>query len=117
MLSAVIFVPLAAAVAVALLPAGRARLVRWTAVGATVAPLVLLVWAWFLYDPGPGFDLVESVDWIPTLGVGYAVGVDGVSLPLASLTALLFFAATVYPVDRRGRDKQYYATVLFLEFA
>ena len=120
MLSAAIFIPIAAAVAVFLV--GR----RWTAPGdarrlqaiATVVaaiPLALLGATWLGFEGTGGFESVESVDWIPTLGVGYRVGVDGLSLPLAAMTGLVFVAATMYPVDVRGRAPTYFALMLFLE--
>ena len=84
-----------------------------TAVAAV--PLVLLLVAWARFESTGGFELVESVEWIPTLGVGYRVGVDGLSLPLATMTALIFVAATAYPVDLRGRALPYFALMLFLE--
>lgn len=123
MLTATIFIPLVAALGFALLPAaedddGR-RIVSMRVVATVVSavPLLLLVVAWFRFDGHGGFELVESVRWIPTLGVGYKVGIDGVSLPLAAMTALLFVASIAYPVDFRGRAPRYLALMLFLESA
>ncbi len=116
MLSAAVFVPLLGAAIVAVVPKRRVGAMRAVAVAVAALPLVLLVMAWARFDPGrSGFQLVESAPWIPTLGVAYKLGVDGVSLPLAAMTALLFTGAVAYPVDLRGRPAQYYATFLFLE--
>jgi NADH-quinone oxidoreductase subunit M len=122
MLTAAIFAPLLASIVLALvrLDSTDPRTVTWLRIGSTVAaaiPLVLLVVAWARFDGTGGFELVESVPWIPTLGVGYTVGVDGVSLPLAVMTALLFAVAIAYPVDLRGRARVYFALFLFLEAA
>ena len=117
MLSAAIFVPLAGAVALLLLPRLSARAARGLALVATAVPLVVMVVAWARFDTGEGFQLVETVRWIPTLGVSYRVGLDGVSLPLAAMTALLFTVSVAYPVDLRGRPRQYFAAFLFLEAA
>lgn len=118
MLTIAIFVPIIAAVVLALKPAGGnesiARL-RVLAAAISALPLVIMVIAWVRFEAGDGFDLVESAQWIPTLGVGYKVGVDGVSLPLAAMTALVFVASVVYPVDFKGRARQYFALMLFLE--
>ena len=125
MLTVAIFIPLAAAAALGLIPASRLGLqgdgadsaVRRLRIAATVVscvPLVVMVVAWLRLGSDSGFQLVESASWIPTLGVGYRVGVDGVSLPLAAMTALIFVASTAYPVDWRGRPKQYFALMLFL---
>ncbi len=117
MLTASIFVPLAGAVALLVvrrLGEGHARLL---ALATAAVPLALMALAWAGYDGSGGFELVESVPWIPTLGVGYKVGLDGVSLPLAAMTALLFLVSIAYPVDLRGRARQYFAALLFLEAA
>ena len=129
MLTFAIFLPIVAAAVFALLPrrlrsqvevgpaqkdpwASRLRLIA-SVIG--VVPLVVLLGAWARFDGDGGFELVESSEWIPTLGVGYRVGVDGPSLPLALMTAVLFAVAIAYPVDLRGRPGPYYALMLFLE--
>ena len=117
MLTAAIFVPLAAAVGLLLAPRWAERSCRLVAVTAAVVPLVVMAAAWARFEGSGRFELVESVPWIPTLGVGYKVGVDGVSLPLAAMTALLFLVAVAYPADVRGRARQYFAAFLFLEAA
>ena len=119
MLSVAIFVPLLGAVALLVARSLSERSARLAALAAAAVPLVVMIAAWVAFDGnGDGaFELVESVPWIPTLGVGYKVGVDGVSLPLAAMTALLFLAAIAYPADRRGRPRQYFAAFLFLEAA
>jgi NADH-quinone oxidoreductase subunit M len=123
LLTASIFIPLMGALAFALLPGtsddSRRRITAMRAIATVVSalPLVLMVGAWLRFDNSGGFELVESARWIPTLGVGYKVGIDGVSLPLAAMTALLFVASIVYPVDFRGRAPRYLALMLFLESA
>jgi NADH-quinone oxidoreductase subunit M len=121
-LTAAIFVPLAASIVLAFakLDTDRPRTLLMLRSGATVAaavPLLLLAIAWSRFEGTGGFELVEQVPWIPTLGIGYTVGVDGVSLPLAAMSALLFTVAIVYPVDLRGRARAYFALFLFLEAA
>ncbi|MBI2708256.1 MAG: NADH-quinone oxidoreductase subunit M [Actinobacteria bacterium] len=116
MLTAVIFVPLAGAVAVLALRGLEGRRLRAVATAISAVPLVLLVVAWARFDLGRGgFQLVESARWIPSIGVGYKVGLDGLSLPLAALTALLFPVSIAYPVDDKGRLREYLAWFLFLE--
>lgn len=117
MLTLAIFVPLAGAAGVMLLPAERHRLARGFAVAVAAVPLALLVAAWTRFELRAGYQLVEAVDWIPSLGVRYAVGVDGISLPLAAMAALLFVASIAFPVELEGRSREYYALFLFLETA
>ena len=115
MLTAAILVPLFGALLVMALPAARERLLRLTAGAISAVPLAISVLAWLRFRGDAGFEQIERVVWIPTLGAGYVVGVDGISLPLVAMTALLFLAAIVYPVDLRGRARAYYALFLFLE--
>lgn len=116
MLTAAIFVPLAGAVAVLALRSLDERRLRAVATVISAVPFVLTVVAWLRFDTGTGgFQLVESARWIPSLGVTYKVGLDGLSLPLVALTALLFPASIAYPTDSRGRLREYLAWFLFLE--
>ena len=120
MLTIAIFVPILAAIVLALRPApaaedGSTARLRVVATAISALPLVVMIIAWARFDGSSGFDLIESARWIPTLGVGYKVGVDGVSLPLAAMTSLVFVASVAYPVDFKGRPRQYFALMLFLE--
>lgn len=91
------------------------RRLQIAATAVAAVPLVLLVATWLRFEGTGTFELVEGVRWIPTLGIGYRVGVDGLSLPLAAMSALVFVVAIAYPVDLRGRPIPYFALVLFLE--
>jgi len=85
------------------------------AVGAGVE-LVASLWLWFGFVPGAGFQFVESVPWIPRFGISYQLGVDGISLLLVLLTALLTVIGVVssFSAITAGR-RGYYASLLFLE--
>jgi NADH-quinone oxidoreductase subunit M len=91
------------------------RQLQIAATAISLIPLALIGIAWLRFEGTGGFELVEEVDWIPTLGVGYRVGIDGLSLPLAAMSALIFTVSIAYPVDLRGRPAPYFALMLFLE--
>ena len=59
-----------------LLPPGRPGLVRWLAAGAALAQLMVGLLAW-RQPPAP-----LSLEWLPRLGLGLDLGLDGLSLPL-----------------------------------
>jgi len=115
LLTVAIFLPLAGALVFVFLRTNDARTLRIVATAISTVPLVLLIIAWARFDGTGAFELTESATWIPSLGVGYKVGVDGLSLSLALLTALLFPISIAYPVDDRGRIREYLAWFLFLE--
>ncbi len=115
-LTLAILAPLVGALALALVrmtePVARA-----VAVAVSVVPLVAFLAAWLTFDPASEdlFQLVTEVDWLPTLGVGYRVGVDGIALAVVGVTTVLFTAAVAFPAETRGRARSYYAWFLFLE--
>jgi NADH-quinone oxidoreductase subunit M len=92
-LSIVLFWPLAFAVLGAFAPRGLGRLAPL--VGAVV-PLGYAVVMLFDFEEGAGLQWVTDDSWISELGIRYKLGVDGLSLWLIALTALLFFASALW---------------------
>ncbi len=91
---------------------------RLIASAIALIPFLLLIAVWTQFDTNNklgGFQQVEELPWIPSLGVGWRLGVDGIALPIALMSALLFFAATAWPAETAGRHRTYYAWFLFLE--
>jgi NADH-quinone oxidoreductase subunit M len=116
MLSLIVFLPAAAAAALLAVPGRAPRGVfAWAWVGVSAADLGLVAAAWAGYDPGGGFGWTENVAWIPTVGVRYHVGVDGLSLPLLAMTAVLFLMVAVYSLRETRRVKSYVCLFLFLQ--
>ena len=94
LVSWIVLTPLIGLVIVGFLPVragGRhVDVIRWVTLGITLLTLGLAAWLWASFNHTVGEpQFVDRVEWIPTLGVQYAVGVDGISLPLVLLTALL----------------------------
>jgi NADH-quinone oxidoreductase subunit M len=58
--------------------------------------LVLALFLWRVYDPGnPALQFVQQARWIPAYNIEYFVGVDGISITLVILSALISFIATI----------------------
>jgi len=73
-----------------------------------------LVW-WFKPDQ-PGFQLVEHGEWIPSIGAGYTLGIDGISLLLTLLTTALGAISILSSWSAiQTRVKEYYILFLFLQ--
>jgi NADH-quinone oxidoreductase subunit M len=82
--------PLIGSVLVAALPRNNAALAKQIALGVSLLTLALAVVVALRFEVGVGgYQLVESVDWIPALGVSWTLGVDGLGLILILLSALL----------------------------
>ncbi|MEU8522434.1 NADH-quinone oxidoreductase subunit M [Streptomyces sp. NBC_01216] len=116
MLTVLVFAPTAVAVLLLCLPArvppGVPRAV-WVA--ATAAELALAGAVWAGYDTKGGTGYEVRARWIPSAGVGYHLGVDGLSLPLLALTCVLFLACALYSLRESRRPRAYAALFLFLQ--
>ena len=89
-LSLLIFLPLAGALAAALLDRRREALIRWTGLGVALATLgvAALVAARFVASTA-AMQFEEQRVWVSGAGIGYHVGIDGIALPLVLLTAVM----------------------------
>ena len=114
-LSFLIFAPLLASVVIFLLPSVAAA--RTLAMATAVLALLggLHVWYWF-DGTSAALQFVESYEWIPSLGVKYIVGVDGLSLLLVVLTTFLMplVLLSQWHIDD-SRQKAFLALLLALE--
>jgi NADH-quinone oxidoreductase subunit M len=121
-LSAIVFLPLAGALAIVLL-LKEDRHIRLWAVAVTVADLALAVAAFVLfrvedYRRVGGMELVERYEgWITPLKVQYHLGVDGLSVPLVLLTALLGMCAVFASWHIKVRVREYFMWLLILQTA
>jgi len=117
MLSLIVFLPLAVALVVAAVPAIGPATSRWVWVAVSVVELVLVGVLWAGYeDPGPNaLAFEEQVPWIPGVNSSYHIGVDGLSLPLLAMTAVVFLACAVYALRDAERPRAQVALFLFLQ--
>src|SRR5918992_157008 len=93
-LSILVFLPLAAGLIGAFLPA---RSGRWLVVAASFAVLALA--AVIIVDFERDSEVLQYAtdrSWIPELGIRYQLGIDGLNIFLVALTALLWAPATVW---------------------
>jgi NADH-quinone oxidoreductase subunit M len=90
LLTVVTFLPALGAVVLALLPRHREGWLRGGALLVSLATFALSVPLYFRFDgDSPDFQFDEFLRWMPNLGVGYHVGIDGISLLLVLLTTFL----------------------------
>jgi len=117
LLTVVTFLPLGGAVALMLVDRGREALLRGAALAIAVATFLISLPLYFGFDAGSAdyqFEIVAR--WMPSLGVGYHVGIDGISLWLVLLTTFLTpiaLASAWHAVEDRG--KEFLITLLTLE--
>ena len=114
-------VPLVGGIIVALLPKGRTLLAKQVAFVFAIITLGLTIAMALQFDGSSAepFQFVESHPWIPTFGISYSLGIDGIALVLIAL------ATTLVPIvilagwndvdENRGSVKGYFALILVLE--
>ena len=90
---------------------------RWTALWTSLIVLALSLILWVKFDPTePGFQFVEDVKWLPDYGVGYKMGVDGISVLFVLLSTLLTPICILSSWDVITRSvREYMVTFLILE--
>lgn len=116
-LTAIVFLPLFAALAIPLIPDKDGKTVRWYALSVGIIDFILMGYAfWTNYDASSAqFQLVESYSWIPQLGVSWSVSVDGISAPLVLLAGFVTTLAmlSAWQVDRKPRLFYFLMLVLY----
>ena len=117
LLSLVLWLPVAGTLVLLAVPRDRARTIRIVALVTTVLDLAASVWAGAAFDRARAgtLQLLEQVRWIPSIGVTYHLGVDGLSLPLVILTTLLTMLCVIYSWRVDLRPKEYMILFLLLE--
>ena len=116
MLSLMTFLPLLGAVIILVIPKAQEKLIKYFALVMSLPSLVISVWLWLTYGNTGQYDAVEHYAWIPQLNVWYHMGVDGLSLPLIVLTALLTTLSVWYSARViHKRVKEFFALFLLLE--
>ena len=112
-LSLMIFLPLLGGLLLYVVPPSA-----WRAVGLATSGAVLLLGGVLLaqFDYGSGaLQFEEHVRWVPALGASYHLAVDGLSMPLVLLSALLTFLVIVFSPDLEKRPREYLFLFLLLE--
>ena len=117
LLSIVLFTPLAGLAILLLIPGKSKDLIRiWANLVGFAGFLISLPLVKNFQAGTPGFQFEESVDWIPSLGARYHIGMDGISLLLVMLTTLMGFIAILCSWNAiQDRVKEYYAMFLLLQ--
>jgi NADH-quinone oxidoreductase subunit M len=122
-LSIILFTPLVGALVLLFVPKDNKDAIRWIAnifaLGGFLIslPLVPMFWAQ-RFDATQAFKFIEGApnNWIPNIGAGYFVGIDGISFLLIMLTTLLGWISILSSwVAIENRVKEYYVWFLVLQ--
>lgn len=114
-LSTIVFLPLAGALATALLPKGSAGAAKWVAALVTGADLALVTWLVTRFDVAAGYQFVVDAAWVPQAHIRYHLAVDGISITMLALSSLLSFIAVLASWKTEKSPATYFAMLLLLE--
>ncbi|MDJ0498783.1 MAG: NADH-quinone oxidoreductase subunit M [Acidimicrobiia bacterium] len=115
-LAVMILLPILGAVIVGLVPKRRSELVYPLALVVSFLPLAIVGYVLWEFEVGqPGYQFTERVLWFEPWGVSWNVGVDGISLLLLALTAILFPISIAASRSIEKNQKSYMVAMLLLE--
>lgn len=115
-LSAIILAPLIAVVILLFVQERMIALIRTIAVVSTSISLGLSFYLLFAYDKAKGgYQYIEKIEWVKSLGISYHLGVDGISVAMLVLTSIVIFTGVfVSWVGIKHRIKEHYIFLLLL---
>lgn len=121
-LSVLIFLPLIASIFIAIIPNIYEKYFKWIALITSSLGLLLASYLYTFFDRNfDGYQLLEQANWITvslgslgTLSIDYLLGVDGISLPLVILAAVIQLIGAISSFEIQTKQKGYFATYLLL---
>ena len=114
-LSLLIFTPVVAGVLLLLYPAQKRTLIRVTALISALITLALSVILFFRYDTqAAGYQFLEKLDWLPSLGISYFVGIDGISVAMELMAGLVVISGVLVSWRVEDRPREFFAFLMFL---
>ncbi len=119
LLSWIIFLPLAGALLLMLVPGERVSLIKFSVLIWTLVEFFLSLPLFFRFDEGTAeMQFVEQRAWFPEWGIGYLLGIDGFSMFLVLLTTLLTVLCVLCSWESvERRLKEYFVSFLVMETA
>ncbi len=138
-LSALIFIPVVAGVLILFIPAASRDIIRGVAITSAVVTLALSALVYFSYlnavnagaIPQTTIEAeegsfrataafkdrqfyVENIPWVPSVGISYHLGMDGLSGPMVLLTGMVAVAGVLISWQISDRQREFYAFFMLL---
>ena len=122
-LSVITLSPIAAAIIILLMPKERKENARMMALAAMILGMTLSLYVYVNYyqnlpEPGTSWQetlqFVEEAPWVPSMGINYIMGVDGLSATLVLLTALVGLGGVLISWSVEDRPREFFAFFMLL---
>ena len=116
LLSLLLFLPLVGAIIILFLPRKSAAGIKWVSLIFSLPSLFISFVLYFLMDhSNGGMQFSINLPWVRSIGLSYHLGVDGISLPLIILTAILTTISIIASWNINEKLKGYFSLILLLE--
>jgi len=117
-LSAMLFTPVIGAIIGYIIGTKNIKAAKFFGLGVTIVTFLISLIAWGRIDFSTHtYQLVETLDWAPSVGISYILGVDGISYPLVLLTTLISPLAMAASWHISDRTNIHFALLLIIESA
>ncbi len=119
-LNTMMLLPILGTLLIAVIPTEQTLRIKQAALATTLLVAITGILTWLNFDSAnTDFQFAQSVEWIPSFGINYAVGVDGLSLVLILMSVLLtpIVVLAGWNESEAGRwsAKVFYILILVLE--
>jgi len=112
----ILWMPIIGVLGVLITPKAKENVVRWVTLATTTITLVLSVILYMNFDNSTAaMQFVVKVPWIEQFHINYFLGIDGITMLMTFLNALLFFICTLSSWTVEKNLKAYFALLLFLQ--
>lgn len=118
LLSMILLVPIIGSVVILFLPNVQAAMIRTLAIGVSGISLLISLYTALSFDTSDtGMQFVERLEWVPEMGMAYALGVDGLAIAMVLLTTIITFCCLLASSDNLKNARGYYSWFLLLQGA
>jgi NADH-quinone oxidoreductase subunit M len=115
-LTLITFVPVLGMVVCLAMPEAMKNACKWIAAAATAVQLAIAIGLYASFDTTTtAIQFAEKHQWIPAYHITYFMGVDGISISMVLLTALICFISVFASFSITRAEKAYYALLLMLD--
>ena len=118
MLTSILLLPFLAALVILFTPRNYRVVFRGVALLATLGSLLIATKMFLGYEAAEagvgGYKFIQKAAWVPSLGINYFVGVDGINVGLIFMGSIVAFAAACVSWEIKTNDKLYYFLLMVM---